>query len=282
MKGELDHIRNPRRTHLMWSLFYLIAASIFVGGFLLVAGRIRTYYMPTGAVLLNIPYKTYLVGEPITFTLTNNYDSAIFVNNKCPQEPLAVYRQEGGEWVRLHGSTSLTNCKNTDRQVKVESGGTQSGSYANWPTLFSQPGKYRVVAYVEYFNIAPYQDFEVIIRPPLPAPLPVSIPRTTIQKTTAPTPASTDHEGESTTSSSAAPSLGSKTISVQNFGTIYVKYSSTTIYVQSIVPASRCTYEGGQSGPQVQVTFKCSESENQVNIRLSGGQIVYSAIPNND
>lgn len=275
MRGELDHVHNPRRTHVMWALFYLLAAIVFIGVFLLVAGRIRTYYMPTGAVQLNIPYNTYLVGEPITFTLTNNYDSAIYINNKCPQEPLAVYRQEGGKWVRLHDNTSVANCKNTDRQVKVASSGTQSGSYANWPTLFSQPGKYRVVAYVEYFNIAPYQDFEVIARPPIPAPLPVRVPRTTIQKSTAPTPAPTNQENESN-SSSATPSLSSKTISVQNFGSIYLQYSTTIIYVKSIVPAAGCTYEGGQSGPQVQVTFKCSGRETQVNISLSGGKIFYS------
>ncbi len=170
MRGELRHVLHPRRTIFMWGIFYtaLIAAAIVI--FLIFASRIRTYSMPAGAIQLNVPYKTYLVGEPITFTLTNNYNSSIYVSNDCPNEPLAVYRQDSaGTWVRIHAKTDLKNCVQKDRQIKVASGKQQSGSYADWPDLFAQPGKYRIVAYVEYFDIAPYQDFEIIAKPKPPA-----------------------------------------------------------------------------------------------------------------
>ncbi len=171
MRGELSYVQHPRGTHIAWGIFYLCLFATLIALFLIFAGRIRTYFMPTGAVQLTIPYKTYLVGEPITFTLTNNYDSPIYVTNSCPGEPFAVYRKEGNTWVRIHSTTNPANCVNTDRQVKVAAGGQQSGSYANWPDLFSQPGSYRVVAYVEYFAIAPYQDFQVIAKPVIPAPV---------------------------------------------------------------------------------------------------------------
>lgn len=283
MKGELHHALNPRRTYIMWAVFYACIFAGLIASFSLVASRIKTYSLPTGAIQLYIPYKTYLVGEPITFTVKNQYNSAIYIANDCPNEPLAVYRQQDGQWIRIHAKTSSQNCQENDRQVRVAAGGEQSGSYANWPELFATPGKYRVVAYVEYFNTAPYQDFEVIARPakptasttPAPTTKTTSTPTkaatpTTATTTTAPTTTSTTP----TSTTSTQPSLPSKTVSI-SAGTINVTYSSTTIYVQSIIPKAGCSYEGGRSGSQVEVTFKCSGTETQVTLRLSNGQIVY-------
>lgn len=288
MKGELHHALHPRRTYAMWALFY---GCIFVGliaGFSIVASRIKTYSLPTGALQLHIPYKTYLVGEPITFTLINQYNSAIYITNNCPREPLAVYKQQDNHWVRIHANTSSANCLGGDRQVRVAAGGEQSGSYSNWPELFAQPGKYRVVAYVEYFNAAPYQDFEVITRPAKPSAqntptLPTATSRTTTNSaagnttTSIPTATPTQTTATTPTSITTTPTqttLPSKTVSVST-GSINVTYSSTTIYVQSIVPRAGCTYEGGRSGSKVEVTFKCSGSETQVTLQLSNGQLVY-------
>ena len=113
MKGEFSFVRHPRGTYVAWAAFYVVLFVVLTTAFLLVAGRIRTYFMPTGSVQLSIPYKTYLVGEPITFTLKNNYNSSVYVSNSCPEEPLAVYRKESSGWVRMHDTTDPTNCPNT-------------------------------------------------------------------------------------------------------------------------------------------------------------------------
>lgn len=275
MKGELSYVQHPRGTHIAWGIFYICLFSALIAIFFIFAGRIRTYFMPTGAVQLSIPYKTYLVGEPITFTLTNNYNSPIYVSNGCPGEPFAVYRKEGGAWTRIHAETAAKDCLQKDRQIKVAAGATQSGSYADWPGLFTNPGQYRIVAYVEYFDVAPYQDFEVIARPKIAA-APTQIAANISTSTTE----ATDNTEAEITPAQVSPTLASKTVTVSS-GSIYVKYSSTMIYVQSITPATGCTYEGGQSGSQVQVTLKCSQSETQVTLSLSGGQLV-TRVENDD
>lgn len=277
MIGELEHVQNPHRSRRAWLVFYILLFIGLLAIFWAIADRIRTYAIPSGAIQLVIPYKEYLVGEPITFTLKNNYNSAIYVTNNCPSEPLAVYRYENNKWVRLHELTDVKNCPTGSRQVKVPAGGEQSGSYANWPTLFSQPGKYRVVAYVDYFDVAPYQDFEVITKP-APAPPPIVTPA---PAKTLPAPLPTTRYTEPSDSNDSAggdavtttPTSQNKTISVSS-GSINVSYTSTYITVQSISPAAGCTYEGGQSGSSVQVTFKCTNTQTQVTLRLSNGQIV--------
>lgn len=283
MRTELHHILNPQRTNIAWTLFYVAIGAALVAGFLLVANRIRTYSVPAGSVQLSIPYKTYLVGEPITFTLVNNYNGTIYVDNECPNEPLAVYRKEKSKWVRIHAETTDDKCHESDRQIRVAAGGQQSGSYANWPDLFKEPGQYRVVAYVEYFDIAPYQDFEVIEKPR--AATENSSPASTLtpKSNTATTQSSTSSSTSSTTPSATAStstSLPAKTVTTSS-GTVRVTYSTSTIYVQSISPAGGCTYEGGRSGGQVEVTFKCGGTETQVQLWLSGGQI-QTKIENDD
>lgn len=278
MIGELDHARNPHKAKRFWIVFYVSLSVLLLGMFWIAASKIRTYIVPSGAIQLNIPYKAYAVGEPITFTLKNSYNSAIYIANNCPAEPLAVYRYENGTWVRQHQTTDPSNCHDAERQIKVDAGAEQSGSYANWPRLFVQPGKYRVVAYVEYFDVAPYQDFEVIARTAgapnatntssaAPATTTTSVPSTQASTYTFPTTSA------STSAALPTSSLKSKTVTVSS-GSIGVEYSSTTIYVRSIAPITGCTYEGGRSGPEVEVTFKCSHSETQVKLRLSGGQLV--------
>ena len=44
-----------------------------------------------------------------------------------------------------------------------------SASFANWPRLFDKAGKYRIVAYVQYYNLVPYSDIEIIEKPTAPA-----------------------------------------------------------------------------------------------------------------
>jgi hypothetical protein len=126
------------------------------------------------------------VGETISFTITNNYNSPLYVLNNCPNEPLAVYRLQDSSWVRQHDTASLEECPTEDRQVSVAANAVTSGDFSAWHNLFSQPGKYRVVAYVEYYNALPYQEFEVIAKPlaktvssPTTAPSTSTQPQTT-------------------------------------------------------------------------------------------------------
>ena len=185
MSSELEFTRHPLRTYLKWTLVYVIIAGLVIAIVMLLATRIRTYSIPSGALSLTTPYSRYLVGEPVTFTLRNNFNAPIYVTNNCPSEPLAVYYQVNGVWQPVHDTTSIDSCASSARQIVIPVGGEQQGSFAAWPNLFSTPGKYRIVAFVEYFNAVPYQDIEIVAKP-----VPVVVQPTTpsYQNTTPTTP----------------------------------------------------------------------------------------------
>ena len=163
MNNELDHLKHPFKLSLFWVVVYILIAGFIIGGANIAANQVRTHTLPTGDVTLTVLYSKYVVGESINFTIKNNYNSSISILNNCPAEPLAVYRQASdGSWIRQHDYASYGACSTEQRQVSVAAGQSVTGSFDPWPNLFVNPGKYRVVAFVEYYNALPYQEFEVI------------------------------------------------------------------------------------------------------------------------
>jgi len=162
MNNELENIRHPYKMKLFWAAIYILLFAGVISVAVQAADQIKTHTLPTGKAQLIIPYSKYLVGEKIHYTIKNDYNSTIYVTNSCPDEPLAVYRQENNKWVRIHDKASLRDCPDEQRQVSVDAGKSVSGSFAGWHNLFIKPGKYRVVAVIEHYDLLPYQEFEVI------------------------------------------------------------------------------------------------------------------------
>jgi hypothetical protein len=151
--------------HFLWGIGALIVLSGIGLWVLTTAAKIRTHTLPVGGVELSMPYSKYLIGEPITFTLRNNYNSPVYVENACPNEPLNVYLLKNTTWIRLHDTATLQACPSEDRQISVPPNGIINGNFLAWPHLFTKPGHYRVVAYVEYYSALPYQEFDIITTP---------------------------------------------------------------------------------------------------------------------
>ncbi len=264
MIGDLQHLQNPRRLRIIWATIYVLIFGVLIFGAYRIAENVRTRSIPVGQIQLSIPYSKYLLGEDISFTLRNNFNSPAYVVNKCPNEPLAVYRLEKDEWVRVHDTVPISECPNGQRQVSIPANGVVNGTFAPWEELFNKPGKYRVVAFVEYYNALPYQEFEIIKKPSVPKK--TNTPNQTPSTTSTPQPNTVNAPPPTT-------SKQSKTISSAQ-GSISVQYDSRAIYVTSIAPATGCRYEGGRSGPEVEVTFKCGEDETQISLRIINGQLV--------
>lgn len=245
------HFAHPVRVRLIWACVYIVILAGATALAYYAAEQIKTRIVPTGQIQLSVPYSQYMVGEAISFSLKNNFNSSVDVMNQCPAEPLAVYYQQNGSWIRQHDTASASDCLAEQRQVTVPANGVVNGTFAPWHHLFEKPGKYRIVAYVEYYNALPYQDIEVLPYPviaPPPAPKPVVAPILY----TAPAPTTTKKAKTITTS----------------YGTIRVEYDTAIIYVISIAPAGGCSYQGGRNGGTVKVTFVCSEN-NQMLVTLS-------------
>lgn len=170
MNHELHYVQHPWRGRLMWLITYVaLMISILIGLYLLV-GRARTYSLPTGSVELSTPYSKYLVGEIVSFTVKNNFNAPVQVDNGCPGEPLSVYRLENKRWVRIHDTTDKENCEGQSRNVTIPANRSLTATFALWPHLFDKPGTYRIAMQVEYYNAVPYQQFEVIKKPAITKP----------------------------------------------------------------------------------------------------------------
>ncbi len=242
--------------------------------------RIHTRSVPSGSITLTTDYAKYLVGDTVSFTIKNNYNSTIYVNNNCPDEPLEVYKyQTDGTWAQVHDEKVTSECRDSDRQIVIGSNDSVTGNFSRWPNLFKESGRYRIVAYVEYYNELPYQDFEVIEKPAVP-----EIPEPTTQTIVLPAPTTSSAGSSSNNSSQSSqdqsqatndeePTAQTQTVSI-SAGEVVVSIDGTYITVISVTPKNGFTsYEGGRSGTKVEITFK-GNGETQLQLSVKNGQLV--------
>lgn len=174
MRGELRYAHSKVYSRIAWLIFYAVALSALVLGSLNLLNHIETRTLPAGQIQLSIPYSKYALSDTVTFTIKNGFNSPIYLANNCPSEPLRVYRQENDAWVRIHDTAASSDCPAQNRQIEVAANTSVNGNFGPWHHLFNVPGKYRVVAYVEYYNALPYQDFKVLANAPAPKPADVT------------------------------------------------------------------------------------------------------------
>ena len=270
--GEYEHRHHPRYTYLRWATFYILIIIAIGIALAFYAQTLHTMRVPQGGIVLTVPYKTYVVGEPITFTVTNHYDSTVYFPNHCPEEPLAVYRQDptSKQWQRIHATTQKA-CDSGSRRYELAPGESRSGSYTEWTELFATPGVYRIAAAVDYVNAISYQDFTIIAKPDIASTTPATqTPSSSTSPPTSTTPA------PSTTQQQPAPTTPAQTTTKTirtNSGSVMVTYTSSGITAVSVTPNSGCAYEKGGS-QTVEVTFKCAGRETQLQLSVVNGQLV--------
>lgn len=273
----------PHNQRMLIASVYIAIGIIVVVTLRALGSDIRTRSLPVGSITVTTNYAKYLVGDPVKFTVANNYNSPIYITNTCPSEPLEVYKQDGGTWKRIHDHIDPKDCPATERQIKVPAQSSMSGDYSRWKNLFSAPGTYRVVVHVDYYDSLPYSDFEVIEKPKvpeIPALLPpkstvsVSSPSSTTNTSSGSSSSQTSTTVQSTPTPSSTPVRQSKTVTL-SVGTVQVEYTATTVYVLSVSPASGYSYEGGGSGTSVEITFKKpGQDETQLKLSVRNGQLV--------
>ncbi len=183
--SELGHVQDPWRSRLRWLGVFIVLLVCIVFASFVALDRVRTYSLPTGGVQLSMQYSQYLVGEPVSFTIKNGFNSPISIATSCPSEPVAVYRMAGKQWLRIHDTATATLCSEPSGTMQIPAAGISTVSLANWPHLFATPGTYRIALQVEYSNTLPYVDFSVI-NPPLPYVAPAPTEDATLQNNSVP------------------------------------------------------------------------------------------------
>ncbi len=217
--SELIHVEDPWHSRLRWlAVFVVLFVGIVFASFVAL-DRIRTYSLPTGGIQLSTRYTQYLVGEPVSLTIKNGFNSPISIITSCPSGPFAVYRSVNNKWVRIHDTISATNCSALPGTLQLPAAGSSTLSLSDWSQLFATAGSYRIALHVQYTNALPYVDFEVMTPPApyvakAPVPTPVQSPQiastprsgTTTQSTPLPTsPSSTPTPASTPTPSTSRP-----------------------------------------------------------------------------
>jgi hypothetical protein len=168
MEGENHMKKDAIRPHrlIITRIFIvslcILSIAIAFYALLLTSSQTESQINPTGRIILEIPYSKYQVDETISYQIKNNFNSSIKVPSNCPNEPLAVYKLVNTSWVRQHERVDGDNCLGSNNIIIVASGGIIKGDFGLWHNLFSEPGKYRVVADIDSNGVLPYQDFEVV------------------------------------------------------------------------------------------------------------------------
>ncbi|HEV2403727.1 MAG TPA: hypothetical protein VGS08_06030 [Candidatus Saccharimonadales bacterium] len=104
----------------------------------------------------------YHSGEIVTATLANSSDVNVFVVNNCPNNPLAVYRQVQGRWVRITATAPIAICAGDPSTYEIPASSKLTTDYRHWPSLFTQPGLYRIVFTPEFYTQGASVDFRVV------------------------------------------------------------------------------------------------------------------------
>lgn len=291
---EVIHCMNlPVKTkqRAIVSLLYLGFIMVALYALYVVGNRIQTRALPSGSIQISTEYSKYLVGDEVKFTITNNYNGAIYFDIQCPDEPLEVYRLENEVWKQIHDKRNKNSCKKIDRSIKIPGNSSVTSSFKPWEDLFAKAGTYRIVAYVDYYGSLPYTDFEIIEKPTIPEiPALIDIPASSSSNSDSSSPTSTTESTsnatqdattdnsdveDTTTNTDTGSASKSQTITIQGGGSITVDYTSSTITVKSVnKPSGYSSYElSGNGRSTVDITFKGGEEEMQVKLSIRNGVV---------
>ena len=140
--------KHSKRLLLLYLAVFVPMTIIFVFG----TNKIRTHKL-TSKVQLVMPYHIKQ-GEHVNFTIKNDSDDNILIENHCPAEPFAVFKwnDKTKEWEQKHGVNSIKVCKEDERNIPVGPHASASGNYDAWPELFNSPGLYRINAELEGYD----------------------------------------------------------------------------------------------------------------------------------
>jgi hypothetical protein len=117
---------------------------------------------PATGISIDVSQAQYKVGQDVVVTLSNTSSTNVYINNNCPNEPLAVYRLENNTWVGVQAAASSAKCVGEPQNYEIPVDHSARFNYHYWPNLFSQPGRYRIVANIELFSEGPSVDFNVV------------------------------------------------------------------------------------------------------------------------
>lgn len=143
---------------------YLVPIAIIIPSAYI--GYRATHYIfaanpPASGIELGVNQPSYSVGQDVIVTISNATKNNVYIVNNCPSEPLSVYRLENNNWVALNVATSTAKCVGEPVDYEIPAEHSIKTDYRYWPTLFNQPGEYRIVANIEFFSRGPSVEFNV-------------------------------------------------------------------------------------------------------------------------
>lgn len=160
------------RFHLLWVAFYALLFIGIVGFGAYLYHEHAENQLPSGHVELTVSKTAYQPGEVVEFSIKNNFPTTIYTTNRCPEEPLDVYRWQDDGWQQIHDKAvkGEAECFTQPRKVPLQAGGTIIYNFKDWPRLFAEAGVYRIVLHIDHYDDLPFQDFKVLEAPTVQPP----------------------------------------------------------------------------------------------------------------
>ena len=189
------------RFHILWVIFYILLIAGFVKLGLHFYREHDEDQFPPGSISLEASKDRYKPGEAISFVIRNQFPNTIYVTNNCPEEPLNVYRWDNNKWGQIHATAKdkNSNCYKQPRHIAIKPNSTRKYDFEDWPTLFEEPGVYRLAMEIDHSDEIVFDDF-VILRPPkvIKQISPENQPTAPLQTSPTQTPANTKKPKEKT------------------------------------------------------------------------------------
>ena len=168
--------KNHNRRLIAWSGLYIVLIVVFLIVFLSQIIKVNTLQLPVGYLQLVSQKTKYTVGDTVSFSLLNGYNSPIQLYNKCPAPWLHIYEYKNQIWNEISAKTTSSNCLTQPQILTIKSHQTITENYKLWPSLFNTPGIYRLVVFANNDPTIAYTDFQVVAKQVvLTAPSPVVI-----------------------------------------------------------------------------------------------------------
>lgn len=170
------YYKNHNRRLIAWSLLYLILVVVFLIAFLTQIMKVNTLQIPSGYLQIVSQKTKYTVGDTVSFSLLNGYNTPIQLYNKCPKPWLHIYQFKNQVWNQISAIANITQCASEPQSLTIAPHKSITENYSLWPKLFNSPGIYRLVVFASNDPTLAYTDFQVVAKQViLSAPSPVVI-----------------------------------------------------------------------------------------------------------
>ena len=151
---------NRYRYLKLTAIYAIFAIPMALTGYIVTRG-IQATPLASDKLVLTATKDAYAPGEEVKLLLSNDTDSVVYVQDHCPEPPLAISYKNGQTWEEIHIKTASKACANDKRHIAIQPHTSAPIHYDDWPQLFARPGTYRITAQLENYQTPLEEEIQI-------------------------------------------------------------------------------------------------------------------------